>query len=165
MKISTLSIPSFLRAGLSVAVVCSLVACGGGGGSDGGSSGGGGTTTPSYGGGLTPGSVTMTITHQVTLTTNLGKLVIGLDGTHAPLSTANFLAYVTSGLYNNTLFHRAVPGFVIQGGGYVDNGGVYSLKTANAAIGLESRNGLPYPGQWRSGGCTAATKEAIKKRP
>jgi len=143
MKMSLPSIPNFLRAGLAVALVCSLAACGGGGGSSsGGDTGGGGTTTPSYGGGLTPGSVAMTITHQVTLTTNLGKLVIGLDGTHAPLSTANFLAYVNSGFYNSTLFHRVVPGFVIQGGGYVDTSGVYSAKATSAAIGLESRNGL-----------------------
>ncbi|MBV8380924.1 MAG: peptidylprolyl isomerase [Paucibacter sp.] len=84
----------------------------------------------------------MTITHQVTLTTNYGTIVVGLDSTHAPLSTANFLAYVSTGFYNGTLFQRVISGYVIQGGGYIDTSGVYSGKTTGAPIGLESRNGL-----------------------
>lgn len=137
MKLSTSTI-SFL---LSAALVGSLAACGGGGGSD--SSGGSTTTPPSYGGGLTPGSVTLTASHHVKLTTNYGTMVIGVDSAHAPLSAADFLTYVSSGFYNNTLFHRVVPGFVVQGGGYANVGGAYQLKTnTNAAVGLESRNGL-----------------------
>lgn len=54
----------------------------------------------------------------VVLTTNLGAITIELDADKAPISVANFLAYVDSGFYSNTLFHRVLPGFMIQGGGY-----------------------------------------------
>ncbi|MBV8604449.1 MAG: peptidylprolyl isomerase [Pelomonas sp.] len=134
---SKLSVSAPLRALAAAALLASLAACGGGTPASTAS-----TVAPSYGGGLTPGSVTMTVTHQVTLTTNYGTIVVGLDGTHAPISTANFLAYVTTGFYNGTLFHRVVPGFVIQGGGFIDTSGTYSQKTAGTAIALESRNGL-----------------------
>jgi cyclophilin family peptidyl-prolyl cis-trans isomerase len=126
---------SLLRIGktlLALGLAAALVACGGGS-----------SAAPSYGGGLTPGSVNqLTITSKVTLTTNYGVINIGLDATHAPLSTANILAYVNSGFYTNTLFHRVVPGFVIQGGGIVNTNGTYATKATNAAIALESRNGL-----------------------
>jgi len=100
------------------------------------------TPPPSYGGGLTPGSVAIRVSHHVTLTTNYGAIVVGLDAADAPLTTANFLAYVNAGFYNNTLFHRVAPNFVIQGGGYTNQSGSYTLKSPNAAIALESRNGL-----------------------
>ncbi|MBV8125430.1 MAG: peptidylprolyl isomerase [Burkholderiaceae bacterium] len=132
------SLQFWLSASAVVGSAALVSACGGG--SSGGSSS---SSAPSYGGGLTPGSVTLTITHHVTLTTNFGKIVVGLDGTHAPLSTANFLAYVNANFYNGTLFHRVVPGFVAQGGGYIDNNGTYQLQgPLQAAIALESRNGL-----------------------
>lgn len=54
----------------------------------------------------------------VVLTTNLGAITIELNADKAPISVANFLAYVDSGFYSNTLFHRVLPGFMIQGGGY-----------------------------------------------
>ncbi len=54
----------------------------------------------------------------VTLDTTLGDIVIELDPVHAPVSTANFLHYATRGDYDSTIFHRVVPGFVIQGGGH-----------------------------------------------
>lgn len=136
---ASVRVGSSLRFWLSAAAVvgsAALVSACGGGSS-------GGSLAPSYGGGLTPGSVTMTITHHAKLTTNFGTIVVGLDGTHAPLSTANFLAYVNAGFYNGTLFHRVVPGFVAQGGGYIDNSGSYQLQSPlKSAIGLESRNGL-----------------------
>ena len=110
---------------------------------------GGGSSTPadtadptSYGGGQVPGSVQMTITHRVTMTTSMGVINIGLDANHAPLSTNNFLAYVKSGAYVNTVFHRVIEGFVVQGGGFTDANGTSAAITANPAIGLESRNGL-----------------------
>lgn len=84
----------------------------------------------------------MTVTHHVTITTTLGTINIGVDATHAPLSTANFLAYVKSGAYVNTVFHRVVPGFVVQGGGFTDAGGTASPIATSAPIALESRNGL-----------------------
>jgi peptidyl-prolyl cis-trans isomerase A (cyclophilin A) len=55
---------------------------------------------------------------QVLLRTSLGDITVELDPQHAPISTDNFLRYVCSGRYDDTVFHRIVPGFVIQGGGY-----------------------------------------------
>lgn len=53
---------------------------------------------------------------QVTLTTNLGNIVVELNPTLAPLSVNNYLQYVKDGFYNNTLVHRVMAGFVVQGG-------------------------------------------------
>jgi peptidyl-prolyl cis-trans isomerase A (cyclophilin A) len=55
---------------------------------------------------------------QVELLTSKGKIVVELYPEQAPLSVANFLQYVKSKHYDNTVFHRVVPGFVVQGGGY-----------------------------------------------
>jgi peptidyl-prolyl cis-trans isomerase B (cyclophilin B) len=54
----------------------------------------------------------------VDLVTNRGVIEITLDQAHAPKTVANFLAYIKSGHYNGTVFHRVINGFVIQGGGY-----------------------------------------------
>ncbi len=132
--------PSVRRSLLAATTTMFLIGgCGGGGGNN-----NTGSTAPSYGGGLVPGSVSISVTNLVTLTTNYGVINIGLDATHAPLSTANFLAYVKSGAYTNTVFHRVVPGFVIQGGGYTDpsNNGNFKPIVTSAPISLESRNGL-----------------------
>jgi peptidyl-prolyl cis-trans isomerase A (cyclophilin A) len=51
--------------------------------------------------------------------TTLGGIDVILTPTITPLTVANFMAYVSSGTYNNTIFHRSVPGFVLQGGGYL----------------------------------------------
>ena len=55
---------------------------------------------------------------HVKLTTSLGDIVIQLDDAKAPLSTANFLSYVDKGHYDHTIFHRVIPTFMIQGGGF-----------------------------------------------
>lgn len=55
---------------------------------------------------------------HVTLETTLGNIVLELDGEKAPISVQNFLAYVDSGFYTNTIFHRVIPNFMIQGGGF-----------------------------------------------
>jgi len=52
------------------------------------------------------------------LDTTEGDIVLELDPEHAPISVANFLTYTTRGDYDGTIFHRVVPGFVIQGGGH-----------------------------------------------
>ena len=54
----------------------------------------------------------------VKLHTNHGVITLELDADKAPLTVANFLAYVESGHYNNTVFHRVIDGFMIQGGGF-----------------------------------------------
>lgn len=77
---------------------------------------------------------------QVILATSLGTLTVELDPTAAPLSVNNFLRYVSGGFYVNTLFHRVIAGFVIQGGGYT--GGLAAKPGLLAPIPLESNNGL-----------------------
>ncbi|MEP7244277.1 MAG: peptidylprolyl isomerase [Gammaproteobacteria bacterium] len=76
----------------------------------------------------------------VRVTTNVGAFVIELQPDRSPLTVANFLVYVNEGFYTNTLFHRVVGNFVVQGGGHssVD----YKLKTTHAAVVNESGNGL-----------------------
>lgn len=59
--------------------------------------------------------VTLTVTNNAGVS---GTVVITLVPEHAPITVANFLAYVNSGFYNNTIFHRKDAGFVLQGGGY-----------------------------------------------
>ena len=55
---------------------------------------------------------------SVILKTSMGNITIQLDPTHAPISTANFLAYVDQKKYDGTIFHRVIPGFMAQGGGF-----------------------------------------------
>lgn len=55
---------------------------------------------------------------QVRINTNLGSMVITLDAEKAPKTVKNFLTYVTQGFYTDTLFHRVIDGFMIQGGGF-----------------------------------------------
>jgi cyclophilin family peptidyl-prolyl cis-trans isomerase len=76
-----------------------------------------------------------------------GTIVITLASLQAPITTANFLAYVNSGQYNGTLFHRSSPGFVLQGGGYAgplvaNSTPLPREKPTNAPIVLEDNTGL-----------------------
>jgi cyclophilin family peptidyl-prolyl cis-trans isomerase len=77
---------------------------------------------------------------EVALLTNKGTISVELDPTLAPVSSANFLSYVGSGFYSSTLFHRVIPGFVIQAGGYTS--GLVKKTGQLSPIVLESRNGL-----------------------
>jgi peptidyl-prolyl cis-trans isomerase B (cyclophilin B) len=76
---------------------------------------------------------------RVVLKTTLGDVTLELDKEKAPLSTENFLSYVTSGHYNGTVFHRVIPGFMIQGGGFSQD---MSQKSTSAPIVNEADNGL-----------------------
>ncbi len=76
---------------------------------------------------------------KVKLATTMGDIVIELDAAKAPKTVENFVAYVKSGHYNGTVFHRVMDNFMIQGGGF-DAGMVQ--KPTNPPIALESRNGL-----------------------
>lgn len=71
--------------------------------------------------------------------TNYGVITLELDQDKAPLSVANFLSYVNKGHYNNTIFHRVIPGFMIQGGGMEPG---MNQKTCDAPIQNEANNGL-----------------------
>jgi cyclophilin family peptidyl-prolyl cis-trans isomerase len=73
------------------------------------------------------------------LQTSMGRIVVELDAEKAPKSAANFLQYARDGFYNGTIFHRVIPGFMIQGGGF-DSG--MNKKPTRDAIENEARNGL-----------------------
>src|SRR3954469_10583410 len=75
---------------------------------------------------------------QVRVTTNLGSFVIELQRDRAPLTVENFLGYVRSGYYSNTLFHRVISNFVIQGGGI---GTDFKARPAQKPIPNEAGNG------------------------
>ncbi len=76
---------------------------------------------------------------MIKLTTNHGVITLELDAEKAPRSAANFLAYVTAGHYDNTIFHRVIDGFMIQGGGFEPG---MDQKPVNAPIENEAKNGL-----------------------
>src|SRR5215813_490396 len=75
----------------------------------------------------------------VALETSLGSIKLELDPAKAPLTVANFLSYVDDGFYDGTVFHRVIPDFMIQGGGFEP--GMKQKKT-KPAIKNESPNGL-----------------------
>ena len=77
---------------------------------------------------------------QVTLFTSKGTITLELDPAKAPISTNNFLAYVGSGFYKDTLFHRVISGFVVQGGGFTT--GLLKRTASAAPIELETNKGL-----------------------
>jgi peptidyl-prolyl cis-trans isomerase B (cyclophilin B) len=70
---------------------------------------------------------------------NLGVITLELDQDKAPKTVENFLAYVTKGHYDNTVFHRVIPGFMVQGGGFEPG---MSQKATGAEIQNEANNGL-----------------------
>ena len=76
---------------------------------------------------------------MVKLHTNFGTIVLELDAAKAPETVKNFLAYVEGGHYDNTIFHRVIDGFMIQGGGFEPG---MNQKPTNAPIQNEATNGL-----------------------
>ena len=75
----------------------------------------------------------------VTLTTNFGDIKIELDANKAPDTVENFINYVNSGHYDGTIFHRVIPGFMVQGGGFESG---MNQKTVNDPVKNEAKNGL-----------------------
>jgi peptidyl-prolyl cis-trans isomerase A (cyclophilin A) len=71
--------------------------------------------------------------------TSMGNVKIQLDPQKAPISVKNFIDYVKSGFYNRTIFHRVIPGFMIQGGGFTAE---LKQKATKAPINNEGGNGL-----------------------
>jgi peptidyl-prolyl cis-trans isomerase B (cyclophilin B) len=69
----------------------------------------------------------------------LGVITLELDEAKAPLSVANFLSYVRKGHYDKTIFHRVIPGFMVQGGGFEPG---MTQKPSDAPIANEAANGL-----------------------
>ena len=76
---------------------------------------------------------------MVILHTNHGDITLELDAASAPKSVANFLQYVRDGHYDNTLFHRVIDGFMIQGGGMTPG---MKQKPTRAGVANEAANGL-----------------------
>ena len=76
---------------------------------------------------------------RVALQTSMGKIVLELEPEKAPKTVENFLAYVDSGHYDGTVFHRVIPGFMIQGGGFTAE---MSQKRTREPIQNEADNGL-----------------------
>jgi len=76
---------------------------------------------------------------QVEMKTSLGTIVIELYPDKAPLTVENFLQYVKTGHYDGTLFHRVIPGFMIQGGGFDAN---FTQKATRKPVRNEASNGL-----------------------
>lgn len=76
---------------------------------------------------------------KVKLSTSKGELVIELFEKEAPLTVQNFLSYVDSGFYDGTIFHRVIPGFMVQGGGFVPG---MDQKRAGTPVKNEAFNGL-----------------------
>lgn len=76
---------------------------------------------------------------HVLLTTSAGNIELELNSQKAPISTQNFVDYVNNGYYNNTIFHRVIPGFMIQGGGFTAD---FKEKTPKTPIKNEADNGL-----------------------
>jgi peptidyl-prolyl cis-trans isomerase A (cyclophilin A) len=97
-------------------------------------------TVAAVGGGVVLRSMTVTIpVPQVTLKTSMGDIVMELDPAKAPLSALNFMQYVNANFYSNLVFHRVIPNFMIQGGGY---DATLTAATTRAPITLESNKGL-----------------------
>lgn len=76
---------------------------------------------------------------MVKLHTNFGVITLELDADKAPKTVANFVQYVNSGFYNNTVFHRVIDGFMVQGGGFEPG---MKQKATQAQIENEAANGL-----------------------
>lgn len=88
---------------------------------------------------ILPAALAAQAAPQVKIETNMGDITVELNEKAAPKTVANFLAYVKSGFYKNTLFHRVIPNFMIQGGGFTSG---MDEKDTRAPIPIESRNGL-----------------------
>src|SRR4051812_44401954 len=75
----------------------------------------------------------------ILITTNMGNITVELDADKAPKTVENFLAYMNAGHYNNTIFHRVIDGFMIQGGGFEPG---MKQKPADQTVENEAKNGL-----------------------
>lgn len=76
---------------------------------------------------------------RVEINTSMGRIVVRLAPARAPITVKNFLRYVSEGFYTDTVFHRVIPGFMIQGGGFDEK---LREKPTHEPIPLEARGGL-----------------------
>ena len=82
-------------------------------------------------------------TVDVILETNMGKIELELNQELAPISVANFIQYVETGFYNNTIFHRVINNFMVQGGGFKIKDGKFDKQKTNPPVKNESVNTPP----------------------
>jgi len=76
---------------------------------------------------------------KVCIDTSHGKIMVELNADKAPVTVENFITYVKEEFFNSTIFHRVIPGFMIQGGGFVED---MSQKSTHDCIKIEADNGL-----------------------
>ena len=76
---------------------------------------------------------------SVVIETSKGNITVELDSEKAPVTVKNFLEYVDAGFYDGLIFHRVIPGFMVQGGGMTED---MQQKATRAPIKIESSNGL-----------------------
>jgi len=88
---------------------------------------------------LTPGALAQDAMPKVSFMTSMGEIVVELDKVHAPASVESFLRYVTEGHFDNTIFYRVVPRFVIQAGSVGPDG---NGRPVHEPSPLEANNGL-----------------------
>ena len=88
---------------------------------------------------LVSSHVAAAVNPQVELKTNIGTIVIELYPENAPATVQNFIQYVKDGHYNGTIFHRVIPGFMIQGGGFSTS---FAEKPTRGPIKNEAGNGI-----------------------
>lgn len=102
---------------------------------------------------------------QVLVKTSMGEFVLELYPDKAPITVANFLQYVDEGFYAETIFHRVIGNFMLQGGGFGTDlyQGAMRAKQTHAPIALESKNGLKNDRGWvamaRTGDPNSATAQ------
>jgi len=87
----------------------------------------------------TTGKSAMSQAPQVKIQTSMGDMIVALDAEKAPKTVENFLTYVHEGFYDNTVFHRVIDGFMIQGGGFEPG---LKQKSTHSPIENEANNGL-----------------------
>jgi peptidyl-prolyl cis-trans isomerase B (cyclophilin B) len=76
---------------------------------------------------------------SVRMTTNMGNITVELDAEKAPKTVANFIEYINKGQFSNTIFHRVIKDFMIQGGGFEPG---MKQKSADVTVENEAKNGL-----------------------
>ena len=89
--------------------------------------------------GISMGQENKVSSPQVVMETSKGEIVLALYPDKAPLTVKNFLSYVDAGFYNDTIFHRVIPGFMLQGGGFSRD---MQKKKTLAPVKNEADNGL-----------------------
>ncbi len=127
----------WILGGLLALTLVAAAGCGSGSGSEGNTDA---TATDSVTTAQTTGEASVNSNNpRVELVTSLGTIVLELDSAAAPITTENFVSYVEAGFYDGTIFHRVMPGFMAQGGGFTPD---MKQKATNAPIKNEAGNGL-----------------------